>query len=93
MSINDALDLTTPSGRALVGMLAVFAEFERDLLRERVRAGMAAAQKRGKHCGRPAKARARYEEVEQLFAQGLNKTQIADKLGIGRTSVIRALAA
>lgn len=93
VSINDALDLTTPSGRALVGMLAVFAEFERDLLRERVRAGMAAAQKRGKHCGRPAKARARYEEVERLFAQGLNKTQIADKLGIGRTSVIRALAA
>lgn len=74
-------------------MLAVFAEFERDLLRERVKSGMQAAQKRGKHCGRPAKARARYEEVEQLFAQGLNKTQIADKLGIGRTSVIRALAA
>jgi DNA invertase Pin-like site-specific DNA recombinase len=93
VSINDALDLTTPSGRALVGMLAVFAEFERDLLRERVRAGMAAAQKRGKHCGRPATARPKYDEVNKLFAQGLNKTQISEKLGIGRASVIRALQA
>jgi putative DNA-invertase from lambdoid prophage Rac len=92
VSINDALDLTTPSGRALVGMLAVFAEFERDLLRERVKAGMAAARKRGKHCGRPADARAKYEEVYELSDRGLNKTQIADKLGIGRTSVLRALA-
>jgi DNA invertase Pin-like site-specific DNA recombinase len=42
-SINEALDLTTPAGRAMAGMLAVFAEFEREILRDRVRAGIAQA--------------------------------------------------
>lgn len=40
VSLTEALDLTTPSGRALAGMLAVFAEFERDILRDRVKAGL-----------------------------------------------------
>ena len=43
VSLSEALDLTTPSGRALAGMLAVFAEFERDILRDRVKAGIAQA--------------------------------------------------
>jgi DNA invertase Pin-like site-specific DNA recombinase len=47
-SIGKALDLTTPGGRAMVGMLAVFAEFERDILRDRVRAGIAQARKDGR---------------------------------------------
>jgi len=41
VSLSEALDMTTPSGRALAGMLAVFAEFERDILRDRVEAGIA----------------------------------------------------
>ena len=45
VSLGEALDLTTPSGRALAGMLAVFAEFERDILRDRVRAGIAQAER------------------------------------------------
>ena len=56
-------------------MLAVFAEFERDLLRERVNAGMVAAQKRGKHCGRPPTARAKSDKVKQLFSEGLTKAR------------------
>ena len=48
ISINEALDLTTPSGRAMAGLLAVFAEFEREILRERVRAGIAQAREKGK---------------------------------------------
>jgi putative DNA-invertase from lambdoid prophage Rac len=91
VSITESIDLTTPSGRALVGMLAVFAEFERDLLKERVRAGIAAAQKRGRSFGRPATARVMSEKVEQLFAQGLNKSEISRRLGIARSSVLRAL--
>jgi putative DNA-invertase from lambdoid prophage Rac len=47
VSLNEAIDLTTPSGRALAGMLAVFAEFERDILHERVKAGIAQARKNG----------------------------------------------
>ena len=45
VSLTEALDLTTPTGRALAGMLAVFAEFEREVLRERVRAGIAQARR------------------------------------------------
>ena len=47
VSLSEALDLTTPSGRALAGMLAVFAEFERDILRDRVKAGIDQAERMG----------------------------------------------
>jgi putative DNA-invertase from lambdoid prophage Rac len=90
VSITESLDLTTPSGRALAGMLAVFAEFERDILRERVKAGIMQARKRGKLFGRPAIARAKSDKIEELFAQGLNKSQISQRLGISRSSVLRA---
>ena len=52
VSLTEVLDLTTPAGRALAGMLAVFADFERDVLRNRVRAGIAQARATGKHLGR-----------------------------------------
>ncbi len=55
VSLSEALDLTTLSGRALAGMLAVFAEFERDILRDRVKAGIAQARidewKAARKCG------------------------------------------
>jgi DNA invertase Pin-like site-specific DNA recombinase len=51
VSLTEALDLTTPSGRAMAGLLAVFAEFEREILRERVVAGLAQARKQGKTSG------------------------------------------
>jgi putative DNA-invertase from lambdoid prophage Rac len=54
VSLSEALDLTTSSGRALAGMLAVFAEFERDILRDRVKAGIAQARQEGRPHGRPA---------------------------------------
>jgi putative DNA-invertase from lambdoid prophage Rac len=53
VSLSEALDLTTPSGRALAGMLAIFAEFERDILRDRVKAGIAQARSEGRPHGRP----------------------------------------
>src|ERR1700680_2639018 len=53
VSLTEALDLTTPAGRAMAGLLAVFAEFERDILRERVRAGLAHARQQGTQLGRP----------------------------------------
>jgi DNA invertase Pin-like site-specific DNA recombinase len=51
VSLTEALDLTTPVGRAMAGLLAVFAEFEREILRERVRAGLAHARQNGKRLG------------------------------------------
>lgn len=91
VSLTEAIDLTTPSGRALAGMLAVFAEFERDILRERVKAGIAQAREQGKPHGRPATAANQAAEVKKLFRKGLNKSEIACRLKIGRTSVIRIL--
>jgi putative DNA-invertase from lambdoid prophage Rac len=91
ISLSEALDLTTPSGRALAGMLAVFAEFERDILRDRVKAGIAEARKEGKPHGRPLSAALHMKRIRQLFKKGVSKREIAKQLGISRTSVRRLL--
>jgi DNA invertase Pin-like site-specific DNA recombinase len=56
VSLTEALDLTTPAGRSMAGLLAIFAEFEREILRERTRAGLAHVRANGKRLGRPATA-------------------------------------
>jgi putative DNA-invertase from lambdoid prophage Rac len=91
VSLNEALDLTTPAGKAMAGMLAVFAEFERDILRERVKAGIAHSRAKGIINGRPPTAKSKLAEVLKLKADGMNHSQIAKKLKIGRTSVIRLI--
>jgi len=93
VSLTEALDLTTPAGRAMAGLLAVFAEFEREILRERVRAGLAHARRNGKQLGRPATAALHADEVGKLHCAGVSKAEIARRLQIGRTSVRRILAA
>ena len=93
VSLTEALDLTTPSGRAMAALLAVFAEFEREILRERVRAGLAHARQNGKQLGRPATAAMHADQVRRLRRSGLSKSEIARRLNIGRTSVRRILAA
>lgn len=92
VSLSEALDLTTPAGRAFAGMLAVFAEFERDILRDRVKAGIAQARKEGRPHGRPAKIAGKSTEIRDLAQNGLSKSAIAKQLKIGRTSVRRSLA-
>jgi DNA invertase Pin-like site-specific DNA recombinase len=93
VSLTEALDLTTPSGRAMAGMLAIFAEFEREILRERVRAGIAQARKEGRPHGRPRTASLKADEVRRLKAERLSHSEIARRLRIGRTSVRRILRA
>lgn len=92
VSITEALDMTTPGGRAMAGMLAVFAEFEREILRDRVRSGIAQARQSGKPHGRPATARRHTAEARSLLQQGVSKRRIAKMLGIGRTSVRRIVS-
>lgn len=82
-----------PEGRALAGTLAVFAEFEREVLRERVRAGIAQARREGRPHGRPRTASLKSDEVVQLKAERVSHSEFARRLGIGRTSVRRILAA
>lgn len=92
VSITEALDFTTPSGRAMAGMLAVFAEFERDILRDRVKAGISDARKSGKRHGRPTLRNNIRRQVEAMLAAGISKRQIAHRCGIGRASVGRIAA-
>ena len=91
ISHSEALDFTTPAGRALAGMLAVFAEFERDILLVRVKAGIAEAKKRGTHCGRPPSAALLTKKIQALAKQGMKPGDIARELKISRTSVRRLL--
>jgi DNA invertase Pin-like site-specific DNA recombinase len=93
ISLSEALDFTTPIGRAMAGLLAIFAEFERDLLRERVKAGIAQARQRGTRHGRPPSVAHRTVDVRHLYATGLSKSAIAGRLGISRTSVRRLIGA
>lgn len=90
VSLTEALDLTTPAGRAMAAMLAVFAEFEREVLRERVR-GLAHARQNGKTLGRPLTAGLKADRIQKLHRVGISKSQIARQLSIGRTSVRRIL--
>jgi len=92
VSLTEALDLTTPAGRAMAGLLAIFADFEREILRERTRVGLAHARENGKRLGRPATAAAHTAEIRKLRRAGISKSEIARQLQIGRTSVRRILA-
>ena len=93
VSLTEALDLTTPAGRAMAGLLAIFAEFEREVLRERTRAGLAEARQNGKRLGRPETAARHADEIRKLHLAGISKSEIARRLQIGRTSVRRILGA
>ena len=93
VSLTEALDLTTPAGRAMAALLAVFAEFEREILRERVRAGLAHARQNGTRLGRPQTAALQTSQVRKLYRAGVSKAEIARRLQIGRTSVRRILEA
>jgi putative DNA-invertase from lambdoid prophage Rac len=91
VSLTEALDLTTPAGRAMAGLLAIFAEFEREILRERTRAGLAHARQNGKRLGRPMTAGLHADEIRKLYGAGVAKAEIARRLQVGRTSVRRIL--
>ncbi len=92
ISLTEALDMTTPTGRAMAGLLSIFAEFEREILKERVKAGIAHARAQGKNHGRPPTASLLANNVKSLYAQGMSKSEIARKLKIGRASVRRVLS-
>ena len=91
VSLTEALDLTTPTGRAMAGLLAVFAAFEREILGERTRAGLAHARQNGKRLGRPVTATIHAAEIRKLHCAGVSKYEIARRMQIGRTSVRRIL--
>lgn len=91
VSINDAFDTTTPTGKAMFGMLAVFAEFERDIIQQRTKAGLEAAKKRGRVGGRPAIDEKTKKHVRALFDAGESANDIAKEYGIGRATVYKII--
>lgn len=86
------IDTRSPTGKLMVTMLGAVAEFERGLLLERQREGVAKAKADGKYKGRKTTARAKAAEVLRLDAEGLQRTEIAERLEIGVASVYRVLA-
>jgi len=88
----EAMDTGTATGRLMVQVIGAIAEFERAMMLERQRDGIAAAKAAGKYKGRKPTARAQADQVRELAAQGLSKVEIAKRLGMHRASVYRALA-
>jgi DNA invertase Pin-like site-specific DNA recombinase len=86
------LDTTTATGKLMLNVLGSVAEFERAMMLERQREGIAKAKAEGKFKGRKPTARAKAGEVEAMLAAGESPTVVAKKLGIGRSSVYRAMA-
>jgi DNA invertase Pin-like site-specific DNA recombinase len=80
-SLTDNLDLSTPSGRLMFQVIAAMSEFERELIRERVKAGMRNAAVKGKHIGRP-KANVDASEITALRDSGASWRDIARRLGV-----------
>ncbi len=85
------LDTTTATGKLMLNVLGSVAEFERSMMLERQREGIAKAKAEGKFKGRKPTARAKAGEVEAMLAAGESPTVVAKKLGIGRSSVYRAM--
>jgi DNA invertase Pin-like site-specific DNA recombinase len=86
------LDTSTPSGRAMFGMMGVFAEFERAMIQERVKAGLARARDEGVTLGRPTLEDAdpaRAAKVRAMRARGVGVRKIARELGVGVGTVLR----
>ena len=90
------LDTSTPAGRAMFGMLGVFAEFERAIIQERVRSGLARAKthgtRSGKAIGRPRISDESEERIRKLAASGVGKLKIAREVGCGVSVVQRVLS-
>ena len=91
--LEQAIDTSTSTGRLMFNMLGAIAQFERELMLERQREGVAKAKAEGKYKGRSPTARAKAPEVHRLRSEGLGATAISKRLNISRASVYRVLSA
>ena len=90
VSLHEGVDTSTPNGRLVFGIFASIAEFERELIRGRVRSGLAAAKAKGKQLGRP-RVDVDRTEIETLRASGMAWAGIAQKLGVGVGTIYAAM--
>lgn len=87
------LDTSTPTGRLMLNIIGSVAQFEREVMLERQREGIAKAKGEGKYKGRAPTARAKADDVRRLAAEGKTREAIAESLDIGVASVYRILRA
>ena len=90
ISLSEGLDFSTPSGRLMYTVIAAFAQFERDGIRERVRAGISNARAKGVRLGRPSNS-VTAEQIAAKLSEGKNHAAVAAELGISRSSVFGIL--
>ncbi|PFW05336.1 MULTISPECIES: recombinase family protein [Bacillus] len=96
ISLQDNLDTTTPAGRAMFGMFAVFAEFERDIIRERTISGLKSARARGRIGGRPKKDSKKIQQAMELYNDKDKKftvKEITEMTGVSPSTLYRELRA
>ncbi|MBK1673759.1 invertase [Ectothiorhodospira shaposhnikovii] len=93
-SLTESIDTTTPGGRLIFHVFGALGQFERDLIRDRTRAGLAAAAARGRKGGRkPVVSDEKLQRARQYIAAGLNVREAAARLKIGKTALYAALKA
>lgn len=91
LSYTENIDTTTPIGKAFFQIAAVIAEFERDLIRERIIAGMENAKAKGKRLGRPAISEETVNEIKRLKEKGLSHNAIIKKTGLDKKTILKYL--
>ena len=91
ISIHEGVDTSTPNGRLVFGIFASIAEFERELIRDRVRSGLAAAKAKGKRVGRPRVA-VDVRRIASLRCQGRSWAEVSRETGISKGTAQRAIA-
>jgi len=91
VSLSEQLDLTSPASRMMAGALAVFAQFEREMIVENVKAGIAAYRAKNNTWGRPPSAKNKKDKACQLKAEGRTVEQICKELEISRASYYRLI--
>lgn len=90
-SIHEAVDTSTPTGRAMFTILAAFAELERETIKERVKSGVQQAREKGVRLGRPPRVWDR-QKAQDLIASGLKIEEVAQALGVGRATMYREIS-
>ena len=91
-SLTEQIDTTTPGGRLIFHVFGALGQFERDLIRERTRAGLKAAEARGRRGGRkPVVTDEKLRRARQLMAKGLTAREAAARIKVGKTALYNAL--